>query len=167
MEDYIDQILKLENEAISPAWTHGALLSEVYNEDSHFILALEESDALSENKSNAASVRKSSLSKVPACDNACSLLGFAILRQVGDDGELLQIAVRGSARRRGVGDLLIGNILQHAIDKAYLSVFLEVRTSNDAAIRLYEKHGFSTLRIRKDYYTDPIEDANIMVNTFN
>jgi len=137
-ENYIEQILEIENEAISPPWTHGALLSAIYDDDSYFVLAK---------------------------DELVEVLGFAILRQVGDDGELLQIAVCKSARCRGVGDALIDAVLQHATESKYKSVFLEVRKSNNPAIGLYEKHGFSTLRIRKDYYTNPIEDANIMVKT--
>jgi len=151
-EEHIDQIMEIENEAISPPWTHGALLSAIYSDDSYFVAAKDE------------------LAESFHCPNPCShpcldpsaILGFAILRQVGDDGELLQIAVSRSTRRRGVGDSLLDDVLQYAIKSKYKSVFLEVRKSNDAAIRLYEKHGFSTLRIRRDYYTDPIEDANIM-----
>jgi len=153
-EEHINQILEIEKEAISPPWTHGALLSEIYNEDSYFVVAT------------------NGLADSFNCPNPCShpcldsseILGFAILRQVGDDGELLQIATKRSARRRGVADSLIEDVLQHAINKAYKSVFLEVRKSNDVAIHMYEKHGFTTLRVRKDYYTDPIEDANIMIN---
>ncbi|MCL2426950.1 MAG: ribosomal protein S18-alanine N-acetyltransferase [Oscillospiraceae bacterium] len=156
-EEQIEQILEIEKEAISPPWSHGALLSEIYSEDSYFIVA------------------KNGLADSFNCPNPCShpcldpseVLGFAILRQVGDDGELLQIATKRSARRRGVGDSLIKNVLQHAISKAYQSVFLEVRKSNDVAIHLYEKHSFTTLRVRKDYYTDPIEDANIMIKSLN
>jgi ribosomal-protein-alanine N-acetyltransferase len=42
------------------------------------------------------------------------------------------------------------------------SVYLEVRRSNDAAIRLYRKHGFKSEGRRKNYYSSPVEDAVIM-----
>ena len=90
------------------------------------------------------------------------ILGYAVLRQVGDDGELLKIAVDKQLRRKGVGALLMATVLEHAAEKAFESVFLEVRESNTAAIKLYEKYSFKVIRVRKDYYNDPVEDALIM-----
>ena len=137
-ENDIQRILEIEQEAISPPWTHGALLGEMYKQDSYFVVAVDE--------------RLS-----PA------VVGFAILRCVGDDGELLQIAVDKAQKRGGVGDLLIMAALEYARENALNSVFLEVRRGNTAAVGLYKKHGFSSVRIRKDYYSDPVEDASVMV----
>jgi len=137
-ENDIQRILEIEQEAISPPWTHGALLSELYKEDSYFVVAVEE--------------RLS-----PA------VVGFAILRCVGDDGELLQIAVEKAQRRGGVGDLLMMAALEYARENVLGSIFLEVRKGNTAAVALYKKHGFSSVRIRKDYYSDPVGDAVVMV----
>jgi ribosomal-protein-alanine N-acetyltransferase len=136
-EDDIPCILEIEQEAISPPWTHGALLSEIYNGDSYFAVARGESSS--------------------------SLLGFVILRQVADEGELLQIAVSRSARRRGVADMLMGSAFDYAKENAVKSIFLEVRKSNGAAIGLYQKHDFKQVRFRKDYYSNPVEDALIMI----
>ena len=135
-EDDIPWILDIENEAISPPWTHGALLSEIYNDDSYFIIAEQDRGTRG---------------------------GFAVIRQVGDDGELLQIAVDRRSRRSRVGDLLMADALEYAVKNTLQSVFLEVRRSNTAAIGLYMKHGFKSIRVRKDYYDDPVEDAIIMV----
>ena len=137
-EDDIIHILEIEQEANSPSWTHGALLSEIYKEDSFFIVAV---------------------------DNE-NIIGFAIMNNTDNCGEILKIAVDKSWRRKGVGDLLIRSVLDHAECMKYDSVFLEVRKTNDAAIRLYEKHGFNKVRVRKDYYTHPIEDAFIMMLEF-
>ena len=142
-ENDISQILEIEREAISPPWTHGALLSEIYKDDSFFVVAA--------NGANDSSL--------------CPVLGFAVLRRVGDDGELLQIAVDRKARRIGVGSLLMADVLDYAEKSALKSVFLEVRRSNTAAIGLYKKHGFTSVRIRKDDYNDPVEDAVVMVKT--
>jgi len=137
-ENDMQRILEIEQEAISPPWTHGALLGEMYKQDSYFVVAVDE--------------RLS-----PA------VIGFAILRCVGDDGELLQIAVDKAQRREGAGDLLIMAALEYAREKALNSVFLEVRRGNTAAVGLYKKHGFNSVRTRKDYYSDPVEDAVVMV----
>ena len=133
-EDDIPWILELEQEAISPPWTHGALLNEIYRNDSYFAVAVENEEKL----------------------------GFIIMRGMVDCGELLQIAVEKSARRRGVADLLMYAMLDEAGKNAINSVFLEVRKSNSAAISLYKKHGYALVRHRKDYYTNPVEDAMVM-----
>ena len=139
-EEHMPQILKIEQDAISPPWTHGALLNEIYETDSHFFVALDDPTPPSH-----------------------SVAGFSILRRVGDDGELLQIAVAKTARRSGIGDLLMKKTLDHARENRYKSVFLEVRRGNGAAMSLYRKHGFAALRTRRDYYCDPVEDAFVMV----
>ena len=155
-ENYIPRILEIEQEAISPPWTHGALLSEIYKKDSYFVVAVEDC---------ASSVIDIDDNASPAVYNAAypAVFGFAVLRRVGDDGELLQIAVDKSHRHGGVGDLLMMAVLEHARENTLGSIFLEVRRGNDAAVGLYKKHGFSSVRIRKNYYSDPVEDASIMV----
>jgi ribosomal-protein-alanine N-acetyltransferase len=95
------------------------------------------------------------------------ILGFIILRCMGDEGELLQIAVDKAARRRGVADALMGAALRFAGECSIGSVFLEVRKSNEAALRLYEKHGFRPVRLRKDYYSSPVEDAVVMARSMD
>lgn len=155
-EKDIPRILKIEQEAISPPWTQDALLSEIYKDDSFFVVAV---DGVSD-----AGIAVSGVSDVSDAEVGDShILGFAILRQVGDDGELLQIAVDISARHKGVGDLLIKAVLEHAKENGFNSVFLEVRKSNEAAVQLYEKRGFKSIRIRRDYYINPVEDALVMV----
>jgi len=134
MEEGIPRILEIEQASISPPWTHGALLSEIYRDDSFFALAVEDD----------------------------IIVGFCILRRMADEGELLQIAVDALARRRGVGDLLMKAELDYAREIPLRAVYLEVRAGNEAAIALYKKHGFVAAGRRKDYYTQPVEDAVIM-----
>ena len=143
----IPGIFKIEQEAFLPPWTYESLLNEVSREDSYFITAFNEYET----------------EELSSPHSPPSLLGYAVLRQVGDDGELLKIAVDKQARRKGVGALLMADVLNYAADKAFKSVFLEVRKSNAAAVKLYEKYGFAVVRTRKDYYDKPVEDALIMV----
>jgi len=155
-EKNIQHVLEIEKEAFSPPWTYDALLEELNKDDSYFIVAINDT---------------AEPSPCAPCDKAeepspcfpCFATGFAILRQVGDDGELLKIAVDKQARGKGIGDLLISAVLETAGNKAFPSVFLEVRSGNTAAIRLYEKHGFKTVRVRKNYYNDPVENAIVMI----
>jgi ribosomal-protein-alanine N-acetyltransferase len=73
--------------------------------------------------------------------------------------EIENIAVSGPARRRGLGSHLLGEFLDMVRDQGGQAVFLEVRESNQAARKLYEKWAFCEAGRRKGYYQDPPEDA--------
>ena len=158
-EEDISQIIEIEQEANMPPWTHGALLSELYNDESFFIVAVKDTTE----PSPCAATGLSFFTDKAEEPSPCFIKGFALLRQVGDDGELLKIAVEKESRACGIGGLLMSAVLKHAAEKKHTSVFLEVRSGNTSAIRLYEKHGFRTVRVRKDYYCDPVEDAIVMI----
>ena len=151
-ETDIARIYEIEREAISPPWSREALLSEINREDSFFSVARGE---LVTCNPEAAAQGESA--------RDLAVQGFVILRRMGDEGELLQIAVCKTARRCGIADILLDAALSHAEKCELKSVFLEVRKSNEAAISLYKKHGFKTVRLRKDYYNNPLEDAVVMV----
>jgi ribosomal-protein-alanine acetyltransferase len=87
------------------------------------------------------------------------LQGFVIARVVAEDWEVENIVVTGSARRRGLGTRLLGELLSLARAKGAAAVFLEVRESNRAARALYEKCAFLESGSRRGYYADPPEDA--------
>ncbi len=94
-----------------------------------------------------------------------SILGYAVLSVVLDEGNLDNIAVAPEARRRGVADALLTALTGLGRDR--LSVLmLEVRASNAPALALYEKHGFAAVGRRKNYYTAPKEDAILMTLEF-
>ena len=90
------------------------------------------------------------------------VLGYAVLWRAGDEAELGNIAVREDARRRGVGVELLRAIVAEAAEMGAEAVYLEVRTSNDGARRLYEREGFREAGRRPGYYTRPREDALVM-----
>ncbi len=90
---------------------------------------------------------------------ASELQGFVIVRVVGKEWEIENIAVAGPARRRGLGTRLLGELLDSARAKDAAAVFLEVRESNQAARALYEKWAFRESGRRPRYYKDPAEDA--------
>ncbi len=87
------------------------------------------------------------------------IAGFVIARCGRDEWEIENLVVAGSKRRRGVGGELIRELLLLARARGATSVLLEVRESNLAARRLYEKLGFSETGRRRNYYLDPLEDA--------
>jgi ribosomal-protein-alanine N-acetyltransferase len=85
--------------------------------------------------------------------------GFIAGRALGAEWEIENIAVARPARRRGLGTRLLGKFLDLARHQDAKAVFLEVRESNQAARRLYEKWAFVERGRRKHYYREPEEDA--------
>ncbi len=85
--------------------------------------------------------------------------GFITGRAVDAEWEIENIAVAEPVRRRGLGTRLLGEFLDLARDRGAGTVFLEVRESNLAARRLYEKWAFVETGRRKLYYRKPEEDA--------
>ncbi|MBE5953244.1 MAG: ribosomal-protein-alanine N-acetyltransferase [Lachnospiraceae bacterium] len=88
------------------------------------------------------------------------LMGYIIATDIADESELLRVAVADKYKRLGIGRELMKAYkedLKPHCDK----FFLEVRQSNEAAKAMYEKVGYKSISIRKDYYSDPKEDAVI------
>lgn len=80
--------------------------------------------------------------------------GFALSRRILDEAELLLLATRPAARRRGVAAALLRSVLSAARDQAATTLHLEVRDGNDA-IKLYRSAGFKKVGERRDYYRGP------------
>jgi [ribosomal protein S18]-alanine N-acetyltransferase len=85
--------------------------------------------------------------------------GFIVGRAIGEEWEIENIAVAEPIRSRGLGTRLLGEILDLARGRGAQAVFLEVRESNLAARRLYEKWAFIENGRRGHYYRNPEEDA--------
>ena len=88
-----------------------------------------------------------------------ALAGFLVARDQGPEWELENIIVDQGFRRNGVGTRLLQELFERAKGAGSTMVFLEVRESNQAARRLYEKHGFELTGRRKGYYSGPAENA--------
>lgn len=78
-------------------------------------------------------------------------VGFALVRTVADEAELLLLAVAPDARARGVGAALLRGVIADCTMRKVSTLHLEVRAGNDA-IRLYNKSGFTKVGERRDYY---------------
>ena len=136
--EHIPQIAALERACFSHPWSEDALREELWN-DSAVIIAAEGEDV--------------------------TVLGYAGLQTVLDEGYINNVAVDQRFRRQGVADELIAAFVRFGRAKlAFLT--LEVRSSNAPAIALYAKHGFREVGRRKNYYDDPREDAILMTLEF-
>jgi len=90
------------------------------------------------------------------------LVGYLIISRYVDAWHVMNIAVENEFRRRGVATRLMGRLFEITSGDGRRGYTLEVRVSNDAAIRLYESLDFKARGLRRGYYTDNREDALIM-----
>ena len=138
-EEHIPQIAALERACFSHPWSEDALRAELWN-DSAVVVVAEGEDG--------------------------TVLGYAGLQTVLDEGYINNVAVDPRFRRQGVAGQLVEAFLRFGAARlAFLT--LEVRASNAPAIALYEKYGFTQAGRRRDYYDDPREDALLMTLRFD
>jgi ribosomal-protein-alanine N-acetyltransferase len=88
--------------------------------------------------------------------------GFAAFWRVGDEMHINNLAIHPTWRRRGLGGQLLVSVLDRARAMGIRHATLEVRRSNTAAMRLYERQGFRTASVRRGYYSQPEEDALVL-----
>lgn len=98
----------------------------------------------------------------PAPAGGQYLVGFIGLWLMADEAHIINIAVRESYRRRGIGELLLIRGIDLALELKASIITLEVRASNQAAQALYRKYGMTEVGLRRGYYTDDKEDAILM-----
>lgn len=135
--DDLDGVLLLEETSFSDAWSR-----ELYQHE------------LNDNKLSRYRV------VVPADSNEVIAQGGWML--FGDEAHILTIAVRPEFRGQGIGRWLLLYLIDEARREGCGSIVLEVRPSNEAALRLYEKLGFVLIGRRKRYYPDK-EDALVLL----
>jgi [ribosomal protein S18]-alanine N-acetyltransferase len=88
-----------------------------------------------------------------------TISGFLVARVVASEWEIENVAVTPCAHRHGVGGALVRELVERACRAGATCLTLEVRESNQAARRLYERAGFGEDGRRRGYYHDPEEDA--------
>jgi ribosomal-protein-alanine N-acetyltransferase len=91
-----------------------------------------------------------------------ALIGFIVARATGRDWEIENIVVAAGAQREGHGSRLLSALIDRVREEAAENILLEVRASNKAAIALYKKNGFEQDGCRKNYYSNPDEDALLL-----
>ncbi|MBI5664879.1 MAG: ribosomal protein S18-alanine N-acetyltransferase [Nitrospirae bacterium] len=92
------------------------------------------------------------------------IVGYICVRTILDVTHVMDLAVTPRLKRMGIGSLLLRNALQELrrTRPDISMITLEVRESNIAALKLYEKYGFREIGRRRGYYKKPVEDALIM-----
>jgi ribosomal-protein-alanine N-acetyltransferase len=136
---HLKAVAALEQVCFDQPWSAALLERELYNDLVSFVVAQGEDGAV---------------------------LGYGEIQAVLDEGCLEKIAVAPEYRRQGVAQAILSAFLRFGRERlAFLT--LEVRESNAPAIALYEKLGFQVVGRRKNYYTQPREDAVLMTVEFH
>jgi [ribosomal protein S18]-alanine N-acetyltransferase len=99
---------------------------------------------------------------ITTLDDDGALIGWAGIRVIGTDAEVLTIGVIPNARRRGVGSGMLAALMTEARRRGARQVLLEVRVDNLPARQLYRREGFTELGIRRGYYDNGRVDAVMM-----
>ncbi len=133
--DMLDKICALEEQSFSDPWSRAAFESSLDNP----------------------------LITFTVCKSRDEILGYILGMTLPPEGEVLNIAVCETARKRGIGRALMASYMSFAESVGAVAIFLEVRRSNLAAVALYEKCGFVKIGERKNYYKNPKEDALLML----
>ncbi len=160
----IPQVVEIEKESFPAPWSISYFRKElISNRLAHYFVSRQDKDGsnlpvskLERLLSQAKLVFNGKLT------NSDYIVGFIGLWIVVDEVHITTITVKKDCRRQGIGELLLTTAIELSIEQNTHFITLEVRTSNAAARKLYEKFGFVTTGIRRNYYTDTQEDALIM-----
>jgi [ribosomal protein S18]-alanine N-acetyltransferase len=95
------------------------------------------------------------------------VVGYIDYWRVGPEAHLITFGVDPAFRRRGIGSRLINFMLQEARKNRVENISLDVRPSNTAGLKLYQRFGFVQVGIRKRYYQDNDEDALVLSLSLN
>ena len=141
--EMLPEILSLEEACFSSPWTRKMLESELLgNQFAHFLVAMQQ-EALSTGET-------------------CAIVGYHCFWIVFEELRLMNLAVRESVRRQGIGTALVAEAFRVALNHAATRAVLEVRASNTPARFLYTAMGFTQIGTRPQYYSNPLEDAVLM-----
>ena len=89
------------------------------------------------------------------------IIGYGGIWNVSGEGQITNIAVHPEMRKMGIASKILESLIENAKDCE--KIFLEVRESNNAAICLYEKYGFTKCGVRKNFYHSPQENGIVMM----
>ena len=135
--DDLDQVMEIENDLISPPWTREGFFTFLLKDENMFFVVEEKG----------------------------RILGYCSMQTVLDEGDILNVAVTRDRQKEGIGYFLVDSMLMLAAARGIHIVHLEVRESNGSARRLYQRLGFKEDGFRKNYYTEPVENAVLMTKT--
>lgn len=130
----LSQVCEIENHVFSRPWSEKDFLNSILDKKNIYLVAEEEGE----------------------------ILGYCGLWDVAGEGQINNVAVKESCRRRKVAETILSAMLEMGRKQGIEAFTLEVRTGNLPAISLYHRLGFRDCGLRKNFYEAPLEDALIM-----
>ncbi len=132
----VPEVAAIEREAFSDPWSEAGFASELTQSYALYLTAHLKTDS--------------------------AIVGYCGFLQSMEEAEIVNVAVREDCRGRGIGYRMLLDLMERGRDRGVRYFTLEVRRSNEPALRLYEKLGFVQVGFRKDFYEKPAEDAFIL-----
>ena len=142
-----------------------ALLRPATDEDLNEVVQIERAcfaDPWTEESFRRLLAGRSAIFQVVGFPPNFGVVGYVIAFAVGEDAELLNIAVHPAHRGKGLAGQMLDAVLIELGGRGVKNAFLEVRESNAAARALYGSRGFAEIGRRRNYYRRPVEDALVM-----
>lgn len=130
----LDQVMEIERDSFSVPWTRQDFIESIEKPTALYLVAVSEQQ----------------------------VIGYCGLWGVIDEGQINNVAVRKEYRGQNIGTKLLEALFEEGTKEGLGAYTLEVRTGNSPAIALYKRLDFKEAGIRKNYYTNPKEDALIM-----
>jgi ribosomal-protein-alanine N-acetyltransferase len=138
------EVVEIEESSGLSRWGWAAYYAELQGNNKHLMLVARVNDA---------ELRR----------GQSRLAGYIVGRMGANELHINNVAVRDDYRRKGIGRALLNLILEKGKRSGVPCAFLELRAGNAAALALYEECGFSVTAQRSKYYSDPVEDALVMI----
>lgn len=132
-EKDLQQVLEIEKASFSKPWSYNDFLGSL-NEPNIYMVAVVQD----------------------------KIAGYCGLWGVAGEGQINNVAVAKSFRNQGIAFEMLSKLIHLGREQGLGEYTLEVRKSNESAIRVYQKLGFISEGLRKNYYEEPTEDALIM-----
>lgn len=164
----LDQVAAIERDAFPTLWPGTSYRREMRNRQAEYSICehREEHQTLPPKRPRRSLMdwlrRRRQEPPLEAPRTVPLLIGYVGLWYMAGEAHIVSIAVREAYRGQGAGELLMLGAVEMALRRGCEVLTLEVRVSNEAAQRLYEKYGFKNVGLRRRYYSDNGEDAYIM-----
>lgn len=135
----VGAVALLERECFSSPWSEQSISEELSNPQAHFLCARQGE----------------------------RVAGYIGVQEIVGEAYITNVAVTADCRRQGMAEKLLEEAENGAKERGCVMITLEVRASNSAAKSLYFKRGFKSVGTRKNFYSSPKEDADIMTKFFD
>lgn len=136
---HISSIAEIERQCFSKPWSENAIAAELSNDTAYFYVA----------KAGGETV------------------GYIGMHCAADECYVANVGVAQNYRGEGIGSSLVNYAIERAREMKMSFISLEVRPSNETAVKIYERFGFERVGLRKNFYSEPKEDGLIMTLYFD